>query len=130
MGKEEVIELDDSNWEKIVEKGEKPIVVMFYSDACAFCKQMEPSFFEYAGDFKDKVVFGRVDIVNNPTIPNRYMVMGTPTFKFFCKGKPVSELTGAMYPALLKKAVEENLQYGVSCVDNTTWHGFNDMGYA
>ena len=129
MTEKDVIELDDSNWEKTVEKGEKPVVVMFYSDSCPFCKQMEPSFFEYAEEFKQKVFFARVNVVNSPTIPSRYGVMGVPTFKFFCKGKPVHELTGAIYPSLIKKAVEENLEHGERCVKNTTWHATEITGY-
>ena len=129
MSEKDVVELDDSNWEKTVEKGEKPVVVMFYSDSCPFCKQMEPSFFEYADEFKKEVVFARVNIINSPTIPSRYGVMGTPTFKFFCRGKPIHELTGAIYPSLIKKAVEENLEYGEKCVKNTTWHAPDITGY-
>lgn len=130
MEKKNVIQLDDTSWESIVEKGKKPVVVMFYSDTCAFCKQMEPYFYEYADVFMDKIVFARVDIINNPTIPSRYGVMGTPTFKFFCKGKPVYEMTGAVYPSLLKKAVEENLEHGDKCVEKTTWVSPGITGYA
>ncbi len=130
MSKKDVIELDDSNWEKTVEKGEKPVVVMFYSNSCPFCKQMEPSFFEYAVEFNKKVVFARVNVVNSPTIPRRYGIMGTPTFKFFCKGKPVHELTGVIYPSLIKKAVEENLEHGDKCVENATWYAPEITGYS
>ena len=129
MSSEDAIELDDSNWEKEVEKGEDPVVVMFYSDTCAYCKQMEPHFFEYAGEFKEKITFARVNIVNNPTISSRYGVMATPTFKFFCKGKPVYEMTGAIYPALLKKAVEDNLEHGEECAANATWIAPDITGY-
>jgi thioredoxin 1 len=129
MGQGKVMDLDYSSWETTVEKGEKPVVVMFYSDMCPYCKQMEPSFFEYAEEFKEKVIFGRVNVINSPTIPHRYGVMGTPTFKFFCRGKPIYELTGAIYPSLIKKAVEENLEYGERCVKNTTWHAPEITGY-
>jgi len=129
MSAEDIVELDDSTWEKTVEKGDKPVAVMFYSDNCPFCKQMEPSFFEYAGDFKDKILFARVNIVNSSTIPSRYGVMGTPTFKFFCKGKPVHGLTGAMYQKKKKKAVEESLEHGVECTSKTTWIDYGIDGY-
>ena len=38
--RQDVIELNDTNWEKNVEKGEKPIFVMFYSPTCPYCKQI------------------------------------------------------------------------------------------
>ena len=121
MSSEDIMELNDSNWEKKIEKGEKPCVVMFSSPTCPYCKQMRPSFEEYAKEFKEKIIFAEVDITQNPTIASRYGVMGTPTFKFFCNGKPVYEITGAIYPHLIKKAVEDTLEHGQSCANNTTW---------
>ena len=130
MSSEDIVKLDDASWEKTVEKGDKPVVVMFSSPTCPYCKQMEPYFKEYASEFKDKIVFAEVDISKSVTIASRYGVMGTPTFKFFCKGKPVHELTGAMYPSLLKKAVEDSLEHGPECVGKATWVDYGDMGYA
>ena len=116
-----VKDLDDTNWEKNVEKGKKPAFIMFYSPSCAFCKQMEPYFYEYAEEFKDKVTFARVNIMYSQTIASRYGVMGTPTFKYFCKGHPIQEISGAIYPTLLKKAIEEGLNHGEDCEKKTTW---------
>ena len=121
MSSGNLIELDDTNWEKTVEKGDKPVVVMFSSPTCPYCKQMEPYFNEYALEYKDKIIFGKVDISESPTIASRYGVMGTPTFKFFCNGKPVYELVGSVYPYLIKKAVEDALEHGPACADSTTW---------
>lgn len=121
MSSDKIIELDDKNWEKLVEKGEKPVVVMFSSPTCPYCRQMEPSFEEYANEFKNKIIFGKLDITQNITTANRYGVMGTPTFKFFCLGKPVYELTGAVYPHLIKKAIEDTLEHGPACAASTTW---------
>ena len=130
MSSENLVILDDANWEKTVEKGDKPVAVMFSSPTCPFCQQMEPHFNEYAAEYKGKIVFAKVDIAESPTIASRYGVMGTPTFKFFCNGKPVHELTGAMYPSLLKKAVEESLEHGPSCAKSTTWIDPGIDGYA
>ena len=125
-----IIDLDDKNWEKTVEKSDKPVFVMFYTNTCPYCKQMEPSFHEYSKEFKKKVVFARVNLENNPTITSRYAIMGTPNFKFFCKRKPVQELTGAVYPTLLKKTVEDSLHHGSECMGKTTWIEPMDPGYS
>lgn len=130
MDDENVVELDEANWEEIVEKGEKPVIVMFYSTTCPHCQGMDPYFTEYASEFKEKVVFAKLNVINNVTTSNRYGVMGTPTFKLFCQGKPVHELVGAMYPALLKKAVEETFEHGSKCVKETTWFDSGITGYA
>ena len=130
MSSENVVELDDKTWEKTVEKGDKPVVVMFSSPTCPYCNQMKPSFEEYASEYKGKILFAEVDITKSQTIATRYGVMGTPTFKFFCKGRPVKELVGAVYPVLLKKTVDESLEHASECVEKATWNVPDITGYA
>lgn len=124
-----LVEVDDRNWEKTIEKGEKPIVVMFYSPNCSYCHTMEPFFHQYADEFKKTIVFARLNILANQWTAERYGVRGTPTFKFFCSGKPVSELVGAVYPAILKKMVLEVLEHGESCAKNRTEINYDISGY-
>ena len=127
MSNDNIIELSDKDWEKNVEKGDKPIFVMFYGPSCPYCIQMEPHFKKYSDEFKGKVLFAKVNVANNPTIISRYGIMGTPTFKYFCKGHPIQEISGAIYPSLLKKSIEEGLNHGEKCEQKTTWF---DPGYA
>ena len=129
MNSENILELNDKNWERVVEVGDKPVVVMFSSPTCPYCNQMEPYFIKYASEYVDKIVFAKLNIKESITIVGRYGIMGTPTFKFFCKGKPVNEMTGVFYPALLKKTVEDFLVHGEDCVDKTTWIDSGISGY-
>jgi len=130
MSLNNIVELDDKNWEEIVEKGEKPVFVMFSSSVCPHCKQIKPFFDQYAVEYKDIVVFALIDVSKTPAIAIKYGVMGTPTFKFFCKGHPVAEVVGAIYPALLKKTVEDSIKHGHDCIKNTTWGIYDISGYA
>jgi thioredoxin-like negative regulator of GroEL len=124
-----LVELTDLNWERTVEKSDRPVAVMFYSPTCAFCHQMEPYFRNYARDYKDTVQFARLDIMTSPWTAERYGVRSTPTFKFFCNGKPVQEMVGAVYPALLKKMVDEVLIHGKECAKNSTEIDYEITGY-
>jgi thioredoxin-like negative regulator of GroEL len=129
MDERSVIELDDSNWENLVEKEGKPMVVMFYSPTCPHCVAMMPYFEKYSAEFKGKISFARIDVNRNPYAVSRYGVMATPTFKFFCSGRPVQEIVGEIYPTLLKKTTEDALEYGSSCASKSTPIDFN-IGYA
>ncbi|MEN6609811.1 MAG: thioredoxin family protein [Methanoregulaceae archaeon] len=129
MADPSIVELQDSTWEVQVEKGKIPVVVMFYSETCPFCKQMEPYFRGYAGDFLGKVTFARIDIVRNPWTAERYAVRSTPTFAFFCSGKPVQQLVGSVYPAILKRSVEEVLLHGKECAEKSTEINYEITGY-
>jgi len=124
-----VLEVNDLGWENAVEKGKKPVVVMFYSPTCAFCHQMEPTFRTYATEYRDRMIFVRIDITTNLWTAERYGVRSTPTFKFFCDGKPVQEMVGAVYPALLKRAVDEVLIHGKECARNSTAIDYEITGY-
>jgi len=129
MAEDPLLEGDDINWEKTVERKTKPVAVMFYSPTCAFCHQMEPYFKSYAQEFKDLVIFVRMNIMANQWTAERYGVRSTPTFKFFCNGKPVQEMVGAVYPALLKKMIDEVLIHGKECAKNSTPVNYDVTGY-
>ena len=114
------VELDDGHWEETVEKKSMPIVVMFYHPLCPHCIAMMPYFEKYAEEFKDKITFARINVEKNPYAVERYGIMATPTFKFFCSGRPVQEIVGEIYPTLLKKITEDSLQHGKECASKST----------
>ena len=72
----------------------------------------------------------RINLAESAWIGERYGVMSTPTFKFFCSGKPVQDMVGAVYPALLKKRIEEVLIYGEECAEKSTEINYDISGYA
>ncbi len=124
----DVIDVTDRNWEEVVERSDKPTLAMFHSPTCPHCQVMMPRFEEYATEFKGKVKFVRINIMENSFTPERYGVMATPTFKFFCGGRPVRDLVGAVYPSLLKKMAEEGFSHGAECARNSTPIDYN-VGY-
>ena len=124
-----LIELTDMNWERTVEKSGRPVAVMFYSPTCAFCHQMDPYFRNYAREYKDSISFARLDIMTSPWTAERYGVRSTPTFKFFCDGKPVQEMVGAVYPVFLKKMVDDVIVHGRECAKNSTVIDYEITGY-
>lgn len=122
-------DIDDRTWEQAVEKSRLPVLVMFYSPACSFCHQMDPVFRNYAREYRGVVVFAKLNSLASPWTAGRYGIRSTPTFTFFCKGTPVQELVGAVYPALLKKMIDEALLHGRECADNTTTIDYEITGY-
>lgn len=127
---EKVIEVNVHGWGTLVEQSSDPTLVMFYSSDCPHCLAMEPYFSSYAKEFEGKVKFVRVNIVENLIIAAKYGVLGTPTFKLFCKGRPVQDYVGEMYPSLIKKMVEDGLTEREQCVDRASWIYPNITGYS
>lgn len=123
-----VFEVNDINWEQEVELSELPVLVMFYSTSCPNCKVMEPHFNQYAQEYTGKVQFVKLNVFENQFTAERYGIMATPTFKFFCNGKPVQDLVGAPYPTLLKNLIEDALEHGQACLEKASPVRF-DMAY-
>jgi thioredoxin 1 len=126
---EVVTEASDQTFEAVVEKEILPVVVMFSSRTCPFCRAMEPYFFQYASEFLEKIRFVKVDVVGASWTAERYGIRSTPTFKFFCSGRPVTELVGAVYPAILKRTLEESLLSGRECIRNSSEINYDITGY-
>ncbi len=124
-----ILEVTDLTWERGVESEARPVAVMFYSPTCAFCHQVEPYFRNFAGEYRDVVVFVKINILANPWTAERYGIRSTPTFAFFCSKKLIRQMVGAVYPALLKKTIEEVLLHGEECAKNSTAIDYEITGY-
>ncbi|KAF5082457.1 thioredoxin family protein [Methanospirillum sp. J.3.6.1-F.2.7.3] len=129
MTEENVQEINDIEWEKLVERNEKPVFVMFYSPSCTHCIRIMPSVEDLAKDFGTEVSFVKLNLLRFDYIGERYGVMATPTFIFFCGGKPVQTRVGAIFPVMLKKMVEEMVTQGEACRLSSTEWKYEITGY-
>jgi thioredoxin-like negative regulator of GroEL len=130
MSGEDVADVSEADWEGLVEKSASPVIVMFHSPTCPNCREIEPYFNKFATEFKEKAVFMKLNVLDNPYVAERYGVMGTPTFKFFCSGRPVQEVVGSAYPPLIKRTIEETLERGSECAKRSTKIDYSMTGYA
>jgi thioredoxin 1 len=119
MSGRDLVELDDKNWEEVVEKGGH-MAVMFYNPTCPHCKAMMPHFEKAAKEFLGRVTFGRINVRDNTYAVNRYGIVAVPTFVFFCGGRPVQQIVGEIDPSVLKKIIEDTVQFGDRCVSKST----------
>jgi thioredoxin 1 len=124
-----VQEVTDREWEEQVEKNANPVFVMFYSPTCRHCIHMQPYIEELAKEFSENVRFVKVNIVRFGWLAERYGVMATPVFIYFCGGKPVQTRVGAVFPAILKKMIEEMVQHGEECRMRSTDIMYEITGY-
>ncbi len=120
MPESNVIEANDANWEELLENQEKPMVVMFYMPQCTHCKDIEPYFRQYSIEFQEKCTFVIMNGLQSTMTARRYRVRGTPTFKFFCKGRAIKEEVGLVYPSILRKSIEDLIKHGNECVLHTS----------
>lgn len=90
------LELTDSNFDEVVVKSDKPVIVDFWAEWCGPCRMVGPIVNELAEEYKDKIVVGKVDVDTNPNISAKYGIRNIPTILFFKNGEVVDKQVGAV----------------------------------
>ncbi|MEM4245858.1 MAG: thioredoxin family protein [Candidatus Bathyarchaeia archaeon] len=115
-----VIEVTSSSWKGIVASSDKPVVVEFYTPTCPFCQRLAPVFEKLAGEYTGRLIFAKVDASTEVELASGYGIMGVPTLKFFCSGRPIGEVVGFVPEEELKAALEGLLKRYTRCVSESS----------
>jgi len=84
---DDVVELTESNFDKLVMKSEDMWLVEFFAPWCGHCKNLAPHWAKAAKQLKGKVKLGAVDATVHQALAQRYGIQGYPTIKYFKAGK-------------------------------------------
>lgn len=82
-----------------------PILILdCWAEWCGPCRMIAPIIEELAGEMKGKVVFGKLNVDDNPQTANKYRISAIPTLMIFKNGKLIDKLVGAFpKPTLVAK---------------------------
>jgi putative thioredoxin len=88
---------------------ELPVVVDFWADWCAPCKQLTPVLEGAAADRAGKLELAKVDVDANPLLARTYQIQGIPAVKGFRDGEVVAEFVGAQPPQAVERFMDSLL---------------------
>ncbi|NQW37473.1 MAG: thioredoxin [Flavobacteriales bacterium] len=88
------LELTDANFEELVLKSDKPVLVDFWAAWCGPCRMLAPIVEELGKDYGDKVVIGKVDVDANQKYAAQYGVRNIPTVLIFKGGEVIEKQVG------------------------------------
>jgi len=91
-----LVEVNDSNFEEVVIKSDKPVIVDFWAEWCGPCRMIGPIIEELSEDYKDQVVCTKLDVDSNPGVASKYGIRNIPTVLFFKGGEIVDKQVGAV----------------------------------
>ena len=100
------IELTDANFDEIVLKSDKPVLVDFWAEWCGPCRMVGPIVEELNNDYDGKAVVGKVDVDSNPGISSKFGIRNIPTILFFKNGEIADKQVGAVPKNTLAQKID------------------------
>lgn len=98
----EPIEVTDSNFNEVI-RSNRLVVIDCWAPWCAPCRVMTPIINDLAKEYAGKILFGKLNVDENPRVPAEYQVMSIPTFLIFKDGVLVERIVGAMPKKILEQ---------------------------
>lgn len=113
-------DVGEGDWERLVgQSAAVPVAVEFWAPWCVWCRKLMPEFDALASEYQGKLTMLKLNSEDNPDIAMRYGVMGLPTIKMFCRGRPIGELVGYM-PRPRLKAELDRLMQNADCLQSSS----------
>jgi thioredoxin 1 len=104
------IEITDKNFEELVLKSDKPVIVDFWAEWCGPCRMVGPIVNEIGEEYKDKAVIGKLDVDSNPGVTQKFGIRNIPTILFFKNGVVADKQVGAVPKSTLVNKLEALLK--------------------
>ena len=82
------------------------IVIDCWAPWCGPCRMLTPVIEELAKEMQGKIVFGKLNVDENPRTSMKHKIMSIPTLLVFKKGNLVDRLVGAYPKEEIKKKLE------------------------
>lgn len=96
----------DATFEREVLRAELPVLIDFYADWCAPCKQQTPVVEEIARELEGKLKVVKVDIDRSPTVANAFRIQSIPTLVVMMDGQIAGGQAGLVPKATILEMVK------------------------
>jgi thioredoxin 1 len=90
------LEVNDINFDELVLKSDKPVLVDFWAEWCGPCRMIAPALEEISKEYSDKAVVAKCDVDSSPEVVAKFGIRNIPTVLYFKDGKVADKQVGAV----------------------------------
>jgi len=98
-------EVNENNFEEVVLKSDKPVIVDLYAPWCGPCRMVTPILEELSNEYTETAEIVKCNVDENPNIAMKYNVRSIPTVLYFKNGQVENLTVGA----ISKQSYKENI---------------------
>ena len=88
------------------------LLVDFWAPWCGPCRMVAPAIDQLAKEYSGKVVFGKLNVDENPRVAGSFGIQSIPTMMVFKNGKAVDVIVGAMPKGAIEAKLKQHLSSG------------------
>ena len=103
------LELTNDNFEELVLKSDKPVLVDFWAEWCGPCRMVGPIVEELAKDYEGKAVIGKVNVDEHGEISSKFGIRNIPTLLVFKNGEVVDKQVGVAQKSVLTGKIDAQM---------------------
>ena len=100
------VEITDENFDELVMKSDKPVMVDFWAEWCGPCRMIGPAVEELHTEYAERAVIGKVNVDHNSGVEAQFGVRSIPTILFIKNGEVVDKSVGAVPKATLASKLD------------------------
>jgi len=88
--------VNDSNFDEVVLKSDKPVMVDFWAEWCGPCRIISPIIEEISSEYTEQALVVKCDVDNSPGVAARFGIRNIPTVLYFKDGNVADKQVGAV----------------------------------
>ena len=92
-------------------QAEQPVIVEFSAPWCVYCRRLAPALESVAEEYRDTLVFGAVNIDDDPELAQSEKIEVVPTLLIYQNGQVLGSIVAPESRAQLVSFIEETLQH-------------------
>lgn len=101
-----MLTLTAKNFDELVLRADKPVLVEFWAEWCPPCKAMVPILESLEAELGDRLTIAKLNSDDHPEIALRYNVRAIPTLNLYRAGEVVHQVVGARSKKRLRDEIE------------------------
>lgn len=104
-----ILNMNTETYKKHIHESDKPVLVEFGAPWCSYCRRLAPALEQTAQKYQDSIIFGQINIDDEPTLADAEQIEVVPTLLLYQGGRLLDSIVAPESRAQLEDFIEESM---------------------